>query len=328
MFSMNKLLGKHLFRKEDLVAPADESDSGDEDEDEEEEEDDDAAPKKKAKLDQPTPKPKPKPKPKAKAKAEAAPRARPASAAAAFDPFDPYARAAKKAAKPPRAPKDPNAPKAALTPYFLFQQEERPRLLAAHPGMGFAALAKKMGQRWRSLDDDERARFEAAAAADRERAAAEMAAYKPPLPGELERAAADRSAAALTARKQLPLLLAPPLAALLGVTAQPAALSRGEATARMHAYFRDKGLLDPSDRRFVLADAPLRQLFGAERFKAFSVSAMMAPMLSRADGGAQGGGGDDEQSDDDDDDDREAEEAADAEAPLPGDRARAADDDE
>ena len=302
MFSMNKLLGKHLFRREDLVVPADESDG---------EEDGEQPAAKKAKTDKPKPKPKPKP------KAEAAPRPRPApSAAAVFDPFDPYARAAKKAAKAPRPAKDPNAPKGALTPYFLFTQEERPRLLAAQPGLGFAALGKKLGERWRALDDGERQRFEALAQADRQRAAAELAAYKPPPQGQLAAEATERSAAQQgRARKQQPRVLAPPLAALLGA----ATLTRPEAVARLFAYFRDHALLDPEDKRYVLADAPLRQLFGQERFKAFAVNAWLTPMLSHPEGASDA---DEGSSDSDLEKDLEAEEASDADGrALPGERA-------
>lgn len=311
MFSMNKLLGKHLFRREDLVVPAEESD--------EEEEDGEQPAAKKAKTD------KPKPKAKAKPKAEAAPRPRPApSAAAVFDPFDPYARAAKKAAKAPRPAKDPNAPKGALTPYFLFTQEERPRLLAAQPGLGFAALGKKLGERWRALDDGERQRFEALAVADRQRAAAELAAYKPPAPGRLAAAATQQAAARQAgARTQRQKVLAPPLAALLGVAADAPTLTRPEAVARMFAYFSDHALLDPADKRYVLADAPLRQVFGKERFKAFAVNALLSPMLSRPEGAsdADASDADEGSSDSDEEKDLEAEEAAADGRTLPGEKA-------
>ena len=183
-----------------------------------------------------------------------------------------------------------------------------------------------MGERWRNLDDEERQRFEALAAADRVRAAAELAAYKPPPPGQLAAAAAERTAAARKARQPRPMRLAPPLAELLGVTGEAPVLTRGEVISRMHAYFKQQELLDPEDRRFVLANGPLRQLFGQERFKAFAVGALLAPMLSRVVGGAGGEEGSDSDSDDDDEEARQAEEAAcNAAAALPGERGAEAD---
>ena len=78
------------------------------------------------------------------------------------------------------APKDPNAPKGALSAYMLFQRDARAALLAARPGLGFGAVGKELGLQWRALDDEEKARYESLAEADRARAKAEAAAYAPP----------------------------------------------------------------------------------------------------------------------------------------------------
>ncbi|CAI5448928.1 unnamed protein product [Caenorhabditis angaria] len=47
--------------------------------------------------------------------------------------------------------KDPNAPKRPLSAYFLWLNENRPRL--TKPGMGVADVAKAGGAEWRLVED-------------------------------------------------------------------------------------------------------------------------------------------------------------------------------
>ncbi|XP_025086175.1 high mobility group-T protein-like [Pomacea canaliculata] len=72
--------------------------------------------------------------------------------------------------------KDPNAPKRALSAFFFYCAEERPKLRASNPGMNVAEVAKELGKRWETLP--ERARFEEMATKDKERYEKDMAAYR------------------------------------------------------------------------------------------------------------------------------------------------------
>ena len=49
---------------------------------------------------------------------------------------------------------------------------------ADNPGIAFGEVGKELGARWKALDSDGRAEYEEQAAADKQRYAQEMAAYK------------------------------------------------------------------------------------------------------------------------------------------------------
>jgi hypothetical protein len=72
--------------------------------------------------------------------------------------------------------KDPNAPKRALSAFFCFCNEERPKVKAAHPSYTVGDIAKELGKRWESCPN--RSKFEAIAAKDKQRYEQEMAVYK------------------------------------------------------------------------------------------------------------------------------------------------------
>ena len=86
-----------------------------------------------------------------------------------------------KAAKKKEAAKDPNAPKPPQTAFMYFSKKRRPEIQAeavANGGsLSFAELGRLVGEAWKAAADDERAAFEATAAADRERFALEKQAY-------------------------------------------------------------------------------------------------------------------------------------------------------
>jgi hypothetical protein len=72
--------------------------------------------------------------------------------------------------------KDPNAPKRALSAFFCFCAEERPKVRSKYPSYGVGDVAKEMAKRWEACPN--RAKYEALAAKDKERYAKELAAYK------------------------------------------------------------------------------------------------------------------------------------------------------
>jgi hypothetical protein len=77
-----------------------------------------------------------------------------------------------------RNPKDPNMPKRARGSYVLFTFDERPKILAEHPGISFTDLGNILGQRWRGLSTEDRKKYDDLALQDKARFAAEMEVYK------------------------------------------------------------------------------------------------------------------------------------------------------
>ena len=49
------------------------------------------------------------------------------------------------------------------TPYILFAAEERDTITREFPDVPFAEIAKKIGERWQSLSDDQKAVWQAKA---------------------------------------------------------------------------------------------------------------------------------------------------------------------
>lgn len=75
-----------------------------------------------------------------------------------------------------KRPKDPNAPKRALSAFFCFCNDERPKVKAAHPSMAVGDIAKELGRRWETCSN--KPKYEALAAKDKARYDQEMAVYK------------------------------------------------------------------------------------------------------------------------------------------------------
>jgi hypothetical protein len=80
----------------------------------------------------------------------------------------------------PRASKqkDPNAPKRPLSAFFIFSQDERPKVKSQNASLSVADVAKVIGEKWRSAPDDLKRRYEKAAKEAKERYEIEMQAYK------------------------------------------------------------------------------------------------------------------------------------------------------
>jgi hypothetical protein len=80
----------------------------------------------------------------------------------------------------PRASKqkDPNAPKRPLSAFFIFSQDERPKIKLQNASLSVADVAKVIGEKWRSAPDDLKRRYEKAAKEAKERYEVELQAYK------------------------------------------------------------------------------------------------------------------------------------------------------
>lgn len=74
--------------------------------------------------------------------------------------------------------KDPNAPKRNLSAYFIYSQEVRSSVRENNPQASFGGIAKLISAQFKTLDTDERAKYDKLAALDKERYQRQMAEYK------------------------------------------------------------------------------------------------------------------------------------------------------
>jgi high mobility group protein B1 len=74
--------------------------------------------------------------------------------------------------------KDPNAPKRALSAFFWFCNDERPKVKATMPDSTVGDVAKELGKRWNTISGSEKSKYEALAAKDKARYEKENNAYK------------------------------------------------------------------------------------------------------------------------------------------------------
>jgi tRNA U34 5-carboxymethylaminomethyl modifying enzyme MnmG/GidA len=77
-----------------------------------------------------------------------------------------------------KAKKDPNAPKGAKGAYMYFSQEYREQLKQDNPDMTFGEIGKALGEKWKVISADEKAKFEEMAKKDKERFKREMTDFK------------------------------------------------------------------------------------------------------------------------------------------------------
>jgi hypothetical protein len=79
-----------------------------------------------------------------------------------------------------RKRKDPNAPKRPRSTYMCFCAEQRAALVEKNPDMKVTEIAKTLGAMWTELSIEQRAGYDEAAAADKQRYQEQMATYTPP----------------------------------------------------------------------------------------------------------------------------------------------------
>ncbi|KAI4763352.1 hypothetical protein E4T52_08029 [Aureobasidium sp. EXF-3400] len=72
---------------------------------------------------------------------------------------------------------DPNVPKRGLSAYMFFANETRGRVREDNPGITFGDVGKVVGEKWKSLNEKQKAPFEAMAAAEQKRYEEEKATY-------------------------------------------------------------------------------------------------------------------------------------------------------
>lgn len=76
-----------------------------------------------------------------------------------------------------RPQKDPFAPKRASGAYVFFTNEMRPMVMKQFPGIKFVEMGRILGERWRALTPEEKARYEKLAQEDKVRFQLEMQQY-------------------------------------------------------------------------------------------------------------------------------------------------------
>jgi len=74
--------------------------------------------------------------------------------------------------------KDKDAPKRAMSAFFLFAQDERPKVKAANPSASIGDIGKELGARWGKCPAAAKAGYEKKAGALKVKQQAEMAKYK------------------------------------------------------------------------------------------------------------------------------------------------------
>uniref|UniRef100_A0A7S1Z4C9 HMG box domain-containing protein n=1 Tax=Trieres chinensis TaxID=1514140 RepID=A0A7S1Z4C9_TRICV len=74
--------------------------------------------------------------------------------------------------------KDPNAPKRNQSSYFLYSKAIRPEVKEENPDASFGGIAKIISQQFKALPQSERAKWDKAAAQDKERYQRELAEYE------------------------------------------------------------------------------------------------------------------------------------------------------
>lgn len=74
--------------------------------------------------------------------------------------------------------KDPNKPKRALSAFFYYANEERPKVRSLNPDFSVGEVAKELGRQWNELTETEKAPYEKQAEEDRARYDREMQVYR------------------------------------------------------------------------------------------------------------------------------------------------------
>ncbi|KAM5196297.1 high mobility group protein B3 isoform 1-T1 [Hipposideros larvatus] len=81
-------------------------------------------------------------------------------------------------AKGGKKKKDPNAPKRPPSGFFLFCSEFRPKIKSTNPGISIGDVAKKLGEMWNNLSDNEKQPYNNKAAKLKEKYEKDVADYK------------------------------------------------------------------------------------------------------------------------------------------------------
>lgn len=79
--------------------------------------------------------------------------------------------------KSKKAKKDPLAPKKGLSPFMIFNKENREKIKTTNPEASFGDIGKLIGVAWKALNEKQKAVYTQKAEVDKERYVTESAAY-------------------------------------------------------------------------------------------------------------------------------------------------------
>jgi chromatin remodeling complex protein RSC6 len=167
---------------------------------------------------------------------------------------------------------DPTKPKGPKGPYLCFVSIRRPDLRKEKPKLSFQDIARELGAEWRSMSEENRVKYEAMAAADKERYEREMEAHVPLTEEQMNALRQEQKKRKAAGGLLVMYVCSPQLRTFLGGVKE---INRKDLTTKIWAYFREKNLMDPINRRYILANAELAKLLGladGERFMGFTVA--------------------------------------------------------
>ncbi len=167
---------------------------------------------------------------------------------------------------------DPTRPKGPKGPYMCFVAVRRPEIKKQKPDLSFPDIARQLGAEWRSMSDPTRNKYDAMAVADKERYEREMAAHVPLNEEQMNELRQEQKKRKAAGGLLLMYECSPQLRRFLGGVKE---INRKDLTTKIWSYFREKNLMDPINRRYIIANAELGKLLGladGERFMGFTVA--------------------------------------------------------
>jgi chromatin remodeling complex protein RSC6 len=176
--------------------------------------------------------------------------------------------------------KDPNKPKGPQGPYMCFVSHNREKIIKEFPGIKFGEVGKKLGQRWSNLSEKGKEMYNEMAEKDKERYRKEMEKYVPMSDTELNKlkAKAEKEKQEKSEKSgfKKPYKCSERLKTFLN---GQETISRAQLTSEMWKYFKEKNLMDPENKQFVVSDDKLFKLIGERRFKAFGFAKYLSKDL-------------------------------------------------
>lgn len=167
---------------------------------------------------------------------------------------------------------DPTRPKGPKGPYMMFCAERRPKIKEEKPNLSFQDIARQLGTEWRTMSDSVRAQYEHMAENDKTRYAKELAMWTPLSSAEMEKLREEQRKRKAAGGLQVMYKCSPELSKFLGGVKE---INRQALTTYLWKYFRKNDLMDPINKRYVVANeklAKLLEMSPQQRFLAFSVS--------------------------------------------------------
>jgi upstream activation factor subunit UAF30 len=153
---------------------------------------------------------------------------------------------------------------------MCFVSHNREKIIKEFPGIKFGEVGKKLGQRWSNLSEKGKEMYNEMAEKDKERYRKEMEKYVPMSDTELNKLKAkaekEKQEKSENSGFKKPYKCSERLKTFLN---GQETISRAQLTREMWKYFKEKNLMDPENKQFVVSDDKLFKLIGERRFKAF-----------------------------------------------------------